>query len=84
MEAILEARDITKAFGGIQALNACSISVAEGEIMGLIGPNGSGKTTLLRLLIGELAPDEGEVRRGANVQTTKRFARNVVWADGGR
>ena len=39
-----------------------------GDRIGLIGPNGAGKTTLLRLLLGELAPDEGEVRRGANVQ----------------
>jgi ATP-binding cassette subfamily F protein uup len=39
-----------------------------GDRIGLIGPNGSGKTTLLRLLLGELAPDRGEVRRGANVE----------------
>ena len=39
-----------------------------GDRIGLIGPNGSGKTTLLRLLLGELEPDAGEVRRGANVQ----------------
>ena len=39
-----------------------------GDRIGLIGPNGSGKTTLLRMLLGELAPDSGEVRRGANVQ----------------
>ena len=39
-----------------------------GDRIGLIGPNGAGKTTLLRLLLGELAPDGGDVRRGANVQ----------------
>ena len=39
-----------------------------GDRVGLIGPNGAGKTTLLRLLLGELAPDSGDVRRGANVQ----------------
>ena len=39
-----------------------------GDRIGLIGPNGSGKTTLLKLLLGELRPDAGEVRRGANVQ----------------
>jgi ATP-binding cassette subfamily F protein uup len=45
-----------------------STRILRGDRIGLIGPNGAGKTTLLRLLIGELAPDEGEVRRGANVQ----------------
>jgi ATP-binding cassette subfamily F protein uup len=39
-----------------------------GDRIGVIGPNGAGKTTLLRLLLGEIAPDSGEVRRGANVQ----------------
>jgi ABC transport system ATP-binding/permease protein len=45
-----------------------SLRVMRGDRIGLIGPNGAGKTTLLRLLLGELAPDAGEVRRGANVQ----------------
>ncbi|HEX3702873.1 MAG TPA: ATP-binding cassette domain-containing protein [Vicinamibacterales bacterium] len=45
-----------------------SARVMRGDRIGLIGPNGAGKTTLLRLLLGELAPDRGEVRHGANVQ----------------
>jgi ATP-binding cassette subfamily F protein uup len=45
-----------------------STRIMRGDRVGLIGPNGAGKTTLLRLLLGEIAPDEGEVRRGANVQ----------------
>ncbi len=45
-----------------------SARIMRGDRVGLIGPNGAGKTTLLRLLLGELAPTEGEVRRGANVQ----------------
>ncbi len=45
-----------------------SARIMRGDRIGLIGPNGAGKTTLLRMLIGELAPDSGEVRRGANVQ----------------
>ena len=45
-----------------------STRIMRGDRIGLIGPNGSGKTTLLRLLLGELAPDRGEVRRGANVE----------------
>ncbi|HUQ88760.1 MAG TPA: ATP-binding cassette domain-containing protein [Vicinamibacterales bacterium] len=45
-----------------------SARIMRGDRIGLIGPNGAGKTTLLRLLLGELEPTEGEVRRGANVQ----------------
>ena len=45
-----------------------STRVMRGDRIGLIGPNGAGKTTLLRMLLGELTPDDGEVRRGANVQ----------------
>jgi ATP-binding cassette subfamily F protein uup len=44
------------------------VRVQRGDRIGLIGPNGAGKTTLLRLLLGETAPDAGEIRRGANVQ----------------
>jgi ABC-type branched-subunit amino acid transport system ATPase component len=59
--SILETTNVSKAFGGIQALNACSISVEQGEIMGLIGPNGSGKTTLFNVITGYLPLDQGEV-----------------------
>ena len=45
-----------------------STRIMRGDRIGLIGPNGAGKTTLLRILLGELTPDSGEVRRGANVQ----------------
>ncbi len=60
--SILETKDVSKAFGGIQALNMCSISVQQGEIMGLIGPNGSGKTTLFNVITGYVPADAGEVR----------------------
>ena len=45
-----------------------ALRVQRGDRIGLVGPNGAGKTTLLRLLLGDVAPDAGEVRRGANVQ----------------
>src|SRR5262249_46191373 len=58
---ILEIRDLHKRFGGIEALADCSFSIAEREIVGLIGPNGSGKTTLFNVLVGYMAPDAGRV-----------------------
>jgi ATP-binding cassette subfamily F protein uup len=65
---VFETEGVTKSFGGQAVVRDLSIRVTRGDRIGLIGPNGSGKTTLLRLLIGELPPDEGEVRRGAGVQ----------------
>jgi ATP-binding cassette subfamily F protein uup len=65
---VFEADRITKAFGDVPVVREFSARVMRGDRIGLIGPNGAGKTTLLRLLLGELAPDSGEVRRGANVQ----------------
>jgi branched-chain amino acid transport system ATP-binding protein len=62
MAAVLEIRDLTKAFGGVQAVNGVSFEVREGEILGLIGPNGSGKSTLFNCILGQLAPSSGEVQ----------------------
>jgi neutral amino acid transport system ATP-binding protein len=60
--SLLEVSNISKSFGGIVALNACSISVEEGSITGLIGPNGSGKTTLFNVITGYERTDTGEVQ----------------------
>jgi branched-chain amino acid transport system ATP-binding protein len=62
MAAILQVRELTKAFGGVHAVNGVSFEVHEGEILGLIGPNGSGKSTLFNCILGQLAPSSGEVR----------------------
>jgi branched-chain amino acid transport system ATP-binding protein len=59
MSALLCARNVTKRFGGVQALGRVSFSIEQGEIFGLIGPNGAGKTTLFNLLTGMYAADEG-------------------------
>ena len=67
-QMVFEADGVTKGFGGDPVVRDASFRVTRGDRIGLIGPNGSGKTTLLRLLIGELEPDSGEVRRGAGVQ----------------
>ena len=60
--AILEARDVTKRFGGVTAVNRCSLALAPGKIYGLIGPNGSGKTTLFNCITGLDPRDAGEIR----------------------
>ena len=66
--SILEARNVSKAFGGIQALDVCSISVEQGTITGLIGPNGSGKTTLFNVITGYERVDSGAISfQGASI-----------------
>ena len=60
--SLLEVSNISKSFGGIQALDACSIDVEKGSITGLIGPNGSGKTTLFNVITGYVPADKGDIR----------------------
>jgi ABC-type branched-subunit amino acid transport system ATPase component len=60
--SLLETQNISKAFGGIHALNTCSIALDQGKIAGLIGPNGSGKTTLFNVITGYEKVDAGTVR----------------------
>lgn len=61
MKEVLKAEDISIRFGGVQAVDHISLSVNEGELLGLIGPNGAGKTTALRIITGILKPDSGRV-----------------------
>lgn len=67
--SLLEAQGISKAFGGIRALDTCSISVEQGSITGLIGPNGSGKTTLFNVMTGYERTDSGQVSFGGKFIT---------------
>jgi branched-chain amino acid transport system ATP-binding protein len=60
-QVLLEARSVSKRFGGITALYDISLSIREGEILGLVGPNGAGKTTLFNCLNGQLRPEEGNI-----------------------
>jgi branched-chain amino acid transport system ATP-binding protein len=59
---LLEARGLSRRFGGVRAVEAVDLDLARGEIHALIGPNGAGKTTLVGLISGRLLPDAGHVR----------------------
>jgi ATP-binding cassette subfamily F protein uup len=65
---VAELTDVCKSFGDKVIVNNFSATILRGDKIGLIGPNGAGKTTLLKLILGELQPDSGKVRQGANLQ----------------
>lgn len=73
----LEALDIHKSFGGVPALDGCSVTLPRGSVTGLIGPNGSGKSTLIEIISGLLAPDQGTVRlAGTNITRWAPYRRS--------
>ena len=68
MAALLHVENLTKSFGGLRAVDRCSLAVRQGTITGLIGPNGAGKTTVFNLLTGFYRPDDGRITfRGADI-----------------
>lgn len=72
---ILEVRELYKNFGGIQAISDLSFQLAEGELLGLIGPNGSGKTTAVNLITGFVKPTKGDVfYRGRRITGVAPYA----------
>src|SRR5918999_4569406 len=67
-EAILDARKVTKRFGGLTAVKDVNLDISKGEIRGLIGPNGAGKTTLFNMITGIYPPSGGQILfAGTNV-----------------
>ena len=61
MTVILEAKNLTKSYGGVRVVDDLSVSLLEGEALGVVGPNGAGKTTMLNLLTGIAHADLGSV-----------------------
>jgi ABC transport system ATP-binding/permease protein len=67
---VIEAEGVGFAYGDRTVLHDFSTTIQRGDKVGIIGPNGSGKTTLLRILIGELAPQQGVIREGTNLEVS--------------
>jgi branched-chain amino acid transport system ATP-binding protein len=78
---LLHAENLSKRFGGVRAVQAVDLEVAEGAVHSIIGPNGAGKTTLLNLLSGIYRPDEGDIHfRGKALRglPSHEFAKNGI------
>ncbi len=60
-EAVVEVKSVSKRYGGLIAVNECSLKVAKGSVTGLIGPNGAGKTTLFNMVAGTTKPSGGQI-----------------------
>jgi len=75
----VEARELTRRFGGFTAVDAITFDVAEGEVFGFLGANGAGKTTAMRMLTGLLSPTSGQARvAGYDVYTgTEQIKRSI-------
>ena len=77
---LLEVKNLSKSFGNVKAVDRVSISIEEGDAVGLVGESGSGKTTLSRLLLGLLRPDSGDLQLTTNDSRLSRIAQ-IVFQD---
>jgi neutral amino acid transport system ATP-binding protein len=81
VSVLLRTEGVHKSYGGVRALDDCTVEIGEGEVAGLIGPNGSGKTTLFNVITGYAKADAGEVylgdRRITNIAPDKVFALGI-------
>ena len=75
---MITAKNITKKFGKLKALDNVSVSFAKGECIALLGPNGSGKTTLIKSLLGMVVPDSGTIHFNNELITDKWMYRNHI------
>ncbi len=79
---MLELDNLTKSFGGLQAVDNCSLKIASGRITGLIGPNGAGKTTIFNMIAGAMMPTSGRILfQGEDITglpTHQMFHRGIV------
>ena len=67
-QRVVEAKGLSKAFGDRVLINGFSTRILRGDRLAVVGPNGAGKTTLVKLLLGELAPDAGQVKLGTGLE----------------
>ncbi len=67
---VIEAQDASFAYGSNSIFSGLSTSIMRGDRVGIVGPNGAGKTTLLNVLLGQLAPTDGRIRLGSNLEVT--------------
>lgn len=75
----VQIRNLSRAFGPVQALDRLNLDIRQGERLGLIGPDGAGKTTLLRILSGLLHPDSGEcLIGGKDILQERKFLKSVI------
>jgi len=80
--AALQLEDLAVHFGGVNAVDGVTVSIAAGEFVGLIGPNGAGKTTLMRIVSGSVRPDRGRVVLAGNdvtgISTASRVRKGLA------
>src|SRR6202012_2427015 len=67
---VVEAKDLSKAFGARVLLKGFSTRILRGDRVAVVGPNGAGKTTLVKVLLGEIPADSGEVKLGTNLEVS--------------
>ena len=80
MTALLQVQNISKSFGGVQAVRDVSLTLQAGELLALIGPNGAGKSTTFNMVGGQLTPDRGSVRLHGN--NIAGLAPRAIWRQG--